>query len=127
MTPPQFFDAIDYEHAANATLPLRVKQDDGTYKIMDADISEGNLVSYIILKDVPIPKVIIPTGLDKEGRPTAIEFWGKGVPVEELYDDEYAKYHDIRFLHIVERLKNILYSNPELVRANSPIAPKETN
>ena len=45
--------------------------------------------------DGAVPKLTIPLGLDAEGRPVSVTAWGRAVPVEHLYDDEFAKTHDL--------------------------------
>lgn len=69
---------------------------------------------------MPYPQVMVPTGLDAEGRPTAVEFWGRGVPEDRLFDDEYAKTHDIAFLHTVNRLVEAMHREPSLQRKDPP-------
>ena len=36
------------------------------------------------LKNVPIPKIVVPTGLDSAGRPTAVQIWGRATPADKL-------------------------------------------
>jgi len=63
---------------------------------------------------------MVPTGLDDRGRPTAVAFWGRGVPVERLFDDRYAVTHDIAFLHTAGRLVAQLQREPDLRRKDAP-------
>jgi len=63
---------------------------------------------------------MVPTGLDDHGRPTAVAFWGRGVPEDKLFDDAYAVTHDIEFLHVVDRLVSQLHKQPQLQRRDAP-------
>ena len=72
------------------------------------------------LQDAPIPKMMVPTGLDAQGRPTSVLLWGRGVPADRLFDDKFATTHDIEFLHTVRRLVEALHDNTDLQRRDPP-------
>ncbi len=121
ITPGQRCDAITYHGMADSTQPMMVRQHNGTYKEESSSLAQCNVLSYFAFKDIPIPKVMVPTGLDSNGRPTAVAFWGRGVPQERLFDDAYAAGHDIEFLHTVERLVEIMHKEPLLQRKDPPV------
>merc|ERR1712176_1733695 len=85
ITPPQMADAISYVDYATGNVPIRVSDGDGCYKIEGKDVGSSNYLHYMAFKSIPIPKLVVPTGLDALGRPTAVEFWGRAVPSEKLY------------------------------------------
>ena len=62
-------------------------------------------------KHIPVPKLTIPLGLDSEGRPVSVTAWGRAVPVEHLYDDDYARIHDLEWLHKVGAVVEALHAN----------------
>ena len=62
-------------------------------------------------KHIPVPKLTIPLGLDLEGRPVSVTAWGRAVPVEHLYDDDYARTHDLEWLHKVGTVVEALHAN----------------
>ena len=62
-------------------------------------------------KHIPVPKLTIPLGLDFEGRPVSVTAWGRAVPIEYLYDDVYARTHDLEWLYKVGALVEALHAN----------------
>jgi len=57
MAPGQLCDAISYAGMAEFSLPLQVRQVDGSYREEDANIVQCNLIAYMAFKDIPVPKV----------------------------------------------------------------------
>ena len=121
MTPPQFADAISYENAAARAVPIRRKQEAGGYAVNPCDIGDSNYLHYMAFKLIPIPKLIVPTGLDAEGRPTAMEFWGRAPPPEKLYDDEFMRTFDLDFLYAVRPLVEVIHADAELRRVDAAL------
>lgn len=62
-------------------------------------------------KHIPVPKLTIPLGLDFEGRPVSVTAWGRAVPAEHLYDDVYARTHDLEWLYKVGAVVEALHAN----------------
>jgi len=120
MTPGQRCDAITYAEMANSSIPLRVRRPDGTVAVEPGSMMQCNLVAFFAFKDVPIPKMMVPTGLDAMGRPTAVAFWGRAPPPNKLFDDAYAKTHDVDFLHTVHRLVTAMHRDDALRRVDPP-------
>ena len=72
------------------------------------------------LKHLHIPKMILPTGLTVDGRPTAVQLWGRAVPYEKMFDDEFSATRDADFLHLVKRAVDLLYgADPNLQRVDA--------
>jgi len=61
-----------------------------------------------------VPKLLIPLGVDAEGRPVSCTCWGKAVPRAHLYDDEFAKSWDLEFMYKVQRLVWTLHGDASL-------------
>eukprot|EP00039_Didymoeca_costata_P026303 m.15588 g.15588 ORF g.15588 m.15588 type:complete len:606 (+) comp5439_c0_seq2:157-1974(+) len=125
MVPPQYSNAIKYSEMSNKSIPVAIRQQDGSYKMEPSSIVQSNLVPYFAFKDIPVPKVVVPTGLDDEGRPTAVEFLGKGPPLSKLFDSDFAKTHDLEFLYKVQRLVSAMHKEPSLQRVEPPTVAKE--
>ena len=71
-------------------------------------------------KNLHIPKMTVPTGLNAEGRPTAVQFWGRAVPYEKMFDDEFSVQQDADFLHLVKKVVDAMHANdPSLQRADA--------
>ena len=51
----------------------------------------------------PVSHTTIRLGLDVHGRPVSCTCWGKAVPVESLYDDDFVKTWDLPFMYKVRR------------------------
>mmetsp|Transcript_34772 Transcript_34772/g.99875 ORF Transcript_34772/g.99875 Transcript_34772/m.99875 type:complete len:616 (+) Transcript_34772:70-1917(+) len=71
-------------------------------------------------KHLHIPKLVVPTGLTEDGRPTAVQIWGRAVPHERMYDDSAAVEHDARFLQLIRRVAAAIQAEPRLARADAP-------
>ena len=71
-------------------------------------------------KALHIPKMTIPTGLTDDGRPTAVQVWGKAVPYAQMFDDSVSATRDAEFLHMVERLAQAIAAAPGLGRVDAP-------
>eukprot|EP01052_Picozoa_sp_SAG31_P002751 SAG31_NODE_99_length_25388_cov_12.710507_7_plen_123_part_00 len=76
---------------------------------------------WSLTKQWAVPKLLIPLGLDSEGRPTSCTCWGKAVPVENLYDDEFVKTWDLAFMYKVRRAVQVLHAVGSLARVESPL------
>ena len=73
------------------------------------------------LKNIPIPKLVVPTGLDSAGRPTAVQFWGRATPADQLYEDEFARTADLDFLYTAKVLLEAIQAEPALARVDAPL------
>lgn len=72
-------------------------------------------------KHLHIPKLVVPTGLTEDGRPTAVQIWGRALSYEQMFDDGAALAHDTDFLHLVARVAAAIQVVPELARVDAPM------
>eukprot|EP00441_Pelagodinium_beii_P034543 CAMPEP_0197635366 /NCGR_PEP_ID=MMETSP1338-20131121/11200_1 /TAXON_ID=43686 ORGANISM="Pelagodinium beii, Strain RCC1491" /NCGR_SAMPLE_ID=MMETSP1338 /ASSEMBLY_ACC=CAM_ASM_000754 /LENGTH=644 /DNA_ID=CAMNT_0043207397 /DNA_START=11 /DNA_END=1945 /DNA_ORIENTATION=- len=121
LLPGLMCDAITWKDIASGACPVRVFED-GEWIIKEIPSMMPVSVSMFTLKNIPIPKIMVPTGLDESGRPTGVQLWGRAPPVEQLYDDEYAKTFDLAFLHTAKVLIDSLQNKPSLKRVDAPVA-----
>jgi Asp-tRNA(Asn)/Glu-tRNA(Gln) amidotransferase A subunit family amidase len=119
MVPGQMCDAITYAGLANAKVPKRIQQADGSFVETPTTIFECNIIPYFAFKDIPVPKVMVPTGLDKEGRPTGVQMMGRGPDPEALFDDAAAATFDLPFLYAVQRAVAAIHKAPALQRQDA--------
>merc|ERR1712039_370238 len=88
-------------------------------KLGDVTGDDGGVFGQnILMKELHIPKMAVPTGLTSDGRPTAIQFWGRAAPYEKMFDDDFSAQRDIEFLHLVDRVSAAVQSRPELRRVD---------
>ena len=73
------------------------------------------------LKNIPIPKLVVPTGLDSAGRPTAVQIWGRATPADQLYEDDFARTADLDFLYTAKVLLEAIQAEPALARVDAPL------
>ena len=73
------------------------------------------------LKNIPIPKLVVPTGLDSTGRPTAVQIWGRATPADQLYEDDFARTADLDFLYTAKVLLEAIQAEPALARVDAPL------
>lgn len=71
------------------------------------------------LKFLHIPKMVVPTGLTPDGRPTAVQLWGRAVPYDRMFDDKFSASWDVEFLHLAERVSAAIQGRPGLRRADA--------
>jgi len=74
-----------------------------------------------MFKSIPIPKLMVPTGLDEQGRPTGLLFWGRAVPSEQIDNASFAKTFDLSFLYQVKTLVDLIHQDASLSRAHASI------
>ena len=74
------------------------------------------------LKEIHIPKMVVPTGLTVDGRPTSVQIWGRAVAYEDMFEDIASVKHDVEFLYLVQRLAAAIQLAPELRRQDAPLA-----
>merc|ERR1712113_1314357 len=74
---------------------------------------------FFTFKHLHIPKLVIPTGLTADGRPTAVQIWGKAVPYELMFDDSFAAKHDAESLCLVGRICAVIQNQPGLSRKDA--------
>merc|ERR1712182_142886 len=71
-------------------------------------------------KNLHIPKMVVPTGLSADGRPTAVQFWGRALSYEEMFDDAASARHDADFLHLMKKLAEAMHAaDPSLQREDA--------
>lgn len=136
LTPAQFCDAQTYECRAGRRCSMQRDYGDGYGTTHDAGNLHCNFVSFFMFKQIPVPKVTVPVGLDPQGRPVSVEFWGragppKGHPKAEtsdwMYDDDFARTADLDFLHMVAKLVAEIQAKPSLRRAEAKLVTGEGN
>merc|ERR1711871_984743 len=71
----------------------------------DGTTSNGSVMQCFNLhafafKYLHIPKMVVPTGLTEDGRPSAVQFWGRALEHSQMYDDAAALAHDANFLQL---------------------------
>jgi len=117
----------DLEALATRTVPLTFLDADGQASIRRASggASEVWLMHTWAFKHLHIPKVVVPTGLSEDGRPTAIQLFGRAVPYDQMFDDAYSCRHDVEFLHLVQRVVAAIQADPALQRADAPLITKD--
>ena len=54
---------------------------------------------YFSLKEIHITKLLVPTGVDEDGRPMAIQLWGRALAYEDVFDDRASTAASVAFLH----------------------------
>ena len=99
LTPSQFQDSHTFSDWMTQTVPMLVKQADGSF--VEQPIGGGsscNLVHYCWFKPFAVPKVTIPLGLDERGRPVSITAWGRAIPKESMYLLRVIRTHSCTFL-----------------------------
>jgi hypothetical protein len=116
----------DLEASAAGTIPLTLLQEDGSTVVEE----NGNLIQVFHdhmfrFKHLHIPKLVVPTGLTEDGRPTAVQVWGRAVPYDLMFDDNYSSQHDIEFLYLAQRVAAAIQANVCLKRADAPHLVKE--
>ena len=72
-------------------------------------------------KYLHIPKMVVPTGLTEDGRPSAIQLWGRAVDYEDMFDDAASVRNDVEFLYLVERAAAAIQAVPELKRVDASL------
>jgi hypothetical protein len=77
------------------------------------------------LKHLHIPKLLVPTGLSDDGRPTAVQLWGRAVPYAQMFDDEAAAVHDASFLHLAKKVAAAIQAQPDLRRVDAPMVVRD--
>ena len=88
----------------------------GSAKGGDSSVFGG--INFVV-KHLHIPKMCIPTGLTEDGRPTAVQLWGRAMEYDQMYDDNLSQMNDVKFLHLVNRVSQVLAANPKLKRKNA--------
>ena len=119
LTPSLWADPTVYADSVRREGPLNVKQPDGAYAVEIVQKPSGAFWGFAKLWAVP--KMLVPLGMDEQGRPVSCTCWGKAVPRESLYDDEFAKTWDLEFLYKVKRAVEAMHAVPALCRQEPPL------
>jgi Asp-tRNA(Asn)/Glu-tRNA(Gln) amidotransferase A subunit family amidase len=63
--------------------------DSAAGKAFGGRMSDGSMWSLTMdtLKYLHIPKMVVPTGLTEDGRPCAIQLWGRALDYAEMFED----------------------------------------
>ena len=91
---------------------------------LDGSTKEGSVMKAFNLhtfafKHLHIPKLVVPTGLTEDGRPTAVQLWGRAVAYDDMFDDSKAAEHSVSFLHLARVVAEAMHvAAPELARAD---------
>jgi len=120
MMPGIFGDAPSYEDVAGSTCPLKVCRG-GKWEVTEAALPLYVCASTFALKNIPIPKLMVPTGLDAAGRPTGVQLWGRAMPASKIYDDAFARTFDLDFLYTAKVLVDLIQADPDLRRTDAPL------
>jgi len=128
MTPSQYCDALTFECQADSTCTIGSADGDKA----NSPLVHCNCMSYSVTKMIPVPKVTVPVGLNADGHPVSITFWGRSGPKNAddrlwRYEDSWAKTGDVEFLHIVAALVKELEETQELKRVDAPLVIGEDN
>eukprot|EP00929_Paragymnodinium_shiwhaense_P058870 TRINITY_DN29490_c0_g1_i1.p1 TRINITY_DN29490_c0_g1~~TRINITY_DN29490_c0_g1_i1.p1 ORF type:complete len:620 (+),score=107.78 TRINITY_DN29490_c0_g1_i1:220-2079(+) len=111
--------------AATPDLADFAKSSAPTYKVDGSHVGATDMVCFGLhntaFKHLHIPKLSIPTGLTKDGRPTAIQLWGRALGYAQMYDDAAALEHDATFLQLAKRVVGILHQSPAIARQDAPV------
>ena len=115
LLPAQMADVASYVDAANASIPVRL--DNRTIGTTMSVVS-----NWGAWKSIPVPKLLVPTGLDDLGRPIGVMLFGRAPPADRMFDDVYAKTYDLPFLYMARNVVNSLYETaPNLQRKHAPL------
>jgi Asp-tRNA(Asn)/Glu-tRNA(Gln) amidotransferase A subunit family amidase len=74
------------------------------------------------LKEIHIPKMVIPTGLTEDGRPSSVQVWGRAVDYGFMFDDIASVRNDVAFLYLVEKVAAAIQADPRLRRQDAALA-----
>lgn len=127
------FDAYDLDFilvpAAYNPTPDLAEAFTGTMAAIDAagDSTHSHIWKSIyptneIMKDIHIPKLAVPTGLNDQGRPTGVQVWGRAVSYDDMFEDAPSTEHSIRFLHLAAQLVGTIPEDETLRRVTPKIA-----
>jgi len=125
MTPVSFCDAVTYECAATDSCTLQMGSEGKDYKTVGGSLFEDCNSLFLAFKSIPIPKVVVPIGVDADGNPSSVIFWGRSGPQgmrkggdwSWLYDNDYARENDLEFLYKVNSLVDVLHKESSLQRS----------
>jgi hypothetical protein len=112
LTPSLWGDPASYTELASGVSTVSVRQPGGTYKAEALERGYQKRSFWGFTKLWAVPKILIPLGLDAQGRPVSCTCWGKAVPKESMYDDAFAKSWDIPFMYKVRRAVEAIYASP---------------
>ena len=124
-------DVETYAEMARGDGDVNVKQLDESYAVERLAKGRGRSSFWSFAKQWAVPKLLVPLGCDSLGRPVSCTLWGKAVPPEHLYDDEFVKTWDLGFMHRARRAVVSLHADPALRRVEPPLtadvwAPKSS-
>lgn len=124
VTPTQFSATSTYAEKASSSIPVEFKMEDGSYEVLeDGSTGDTNSLHYSYFKMMHIPKVVIPVGLDAQGRPISLTFWGRAMPAETTFCDSCSITEDIEWLYKVKKVIASLHvDGSALARVDSAIA-----
>lgn len=74
------------------------------------------------LKEIHIPKLVIPTGLTVDGRPSSVQVWGRAVDYDSMFENSASVRNDVEFLYIVEKVAAAIQAQPGLHRRDAVLA-----
>jgi len=115
----------DLESLARGTVPIARVSGDGSVRTEENGGQSDCFGHMNDLKHLHIPKMVVPTGLTPDGRPTAVQLWGRAVPYDLMFDDEYSATHDVEFLYLVQRAAAAIQLDPQLRRVDAPLATRD--
>lgn len=103
--------------AEGAAGKVRLTHEDGEASFT----SDGSMWTLTMdaLKWLHIPKMTVPTGLTEDGRPCAIQLWGRALSYEEMFDDSAGVENDLGFLELVRRVAGVIQAEPSLARQDA--------
>ena len=107
----------DLADLAGAT--VRLSRTDGRA----AEGSSRGVFGWInaFLKFLHIPKLCVPTGLTPDGRPTAVQLWGRALPYSEMFGSRRPAGEDAAFLCLAGRVAAAIQADPQLRRVDAAL------
>jgi len=100
----------------------------GTVKVpcVDGSVHEMGVRLYFPhfiepIKELHVPKLLVPTGLTKEGRPMAVQLWGRAVAYDAMFEDVESTKQSVSFLYLVRHVVSAIHSKETLQRKNAPL------
>lgn len=94
----------------------------GELRTVKGDLSDNYSLHLVTFKHLHIPKLVVPTGLCPEGRPTAVQLWGRALSYDDMFEDSAALKQDAEFLQLMKKVVPVIAKrDPSLARVDAPV------